>query len=119
VKAGLKDNKAILLVIIRAPTEGRKVVLAVDSGERESKESWSAVLRNLRRRGLRPCRCTIADRHLGIWAALAEQQPMAADQRCWNHKIFDVPHAMPKAHQSAAKPLLRTILYAETQAEWE
>jgi putative transposase len=119
VKAGLEDSKAVLRVIMGAPTEGRKVVLAVDSGQRESKESWGAVLRDLRMRGLKPWHCTIAARHLGIWATLAEQQPTAADQRCWNHKILNVLHAMPKTHQAAAKPLLRAILYAETQAECE
>jgi putative transposase len=54
VKAGLEDSKAALLVVIGALTNGRKVVLAVESGQRESKESWGAVLRDLRARGLRP-----------------------------------------------------------------
>ena len=82
VKAGLEDSKAALLVMIGALTNGQKVVLAVESGQRESKESWGAVLRDLRARGLKPWRCTIADGHLGIWAALAEQQPTAAEPRC-------------------------------------
>src|SRR5918999_28637 len=81
VKAGLEDTKAALLVMIGALTDGRKVVLAVESGQRESKDSWGAVLRDLRARGLQPWRCTIADGHLGIWAAF-EQQPAAAEQRC-------------------------------------
>ena len=90
VKAGLDASKAALLVLIGALTDGRKVVLAVESGQRESKESWGAVLRDLRTRGLKPWRCTIADGHLGIWAALAEQQPTAAEQRCWNHRLVNV-----------------------------
>lgn len=57
VKAGLEDTKAALLVMIGALTEGRKVVLAVESGQRESKASWGAVLRDLRARGLQPWRC--------------------------------------------------------------
>lgn len=88
VKAGLDDSKAALLVGIGALTDGRKVVLAVESGQRESKESWGAVLQDLRARGLKPWRCTIADGHLGIWAAMAEQQPTAAEQRCWNHRLL-------------------------------
>ena len=55
VKAGLEDTKAALLVMIGALTDGQKVVLAVESGQRESKESWGAVLRDLRMRGLKPC----------------------------------------------------------------
>src|SRR5262245_38687329 len=75
VKAGLEDTRAALLVMIGALTDGRKVVLAVESGVRESKESWGMMLRDLRKRGLKPWRCTIADGHLGLWAALGEQYP--------------------------------------------
>src|SRR3954466_8831151 len=61
VKAGLEDTKAALLVMIGVLTNGQKVVLAVESGQRESKESWGMMLRDLRKRGLKPWRCTIAD----------------------------------------------------------
>lgn len=119
VKAGLEESKAALLVLIGALTDGRKVVLAVESGQRESKESWGAVLRDLRTRGLKPWRCTIADGHLGIWAALAEQQPVAAEQRCWNHRLVNVLDAIPKAHQAEASAWLKTLPYAETRVECE
>jgi putative transposase len=116
VKAGLEATKAALLVVIGALTTGQKVVLAVESGQRESKESWGAVLRDLRARGLKPWRCTIADGHLGLWAALAEQQPAAAEQRCWNHRITNVLDAVPKKHQAEARTLLCAMPYAESQA---
>jgi transposase-like protein len=119
VKAGLEDSKAALLVVVGAGSDGRKVILAVTSGQRESKESWSAVLRDLRARGLKPWRCTIADGHLGIWAALGEQQPTAAEQRCWNHKLVNVLDAIPKKHQAAAGTLLKAMPYAETRAACE
>jgi putative transposase len=116
VKAGPEATKAALLVVIGALTTGQKVVLAVESGQRESKESWGAVLRELRARGLKPWRCTIADGHLGIWAALAEQQPPAAEQRCWNHRITNMLDVMPKKHQVEARTLLCAMPYAESQA---
>ena len=119
VKAGLEQTKAALLVVIGALTDGRKVVLAVESGQRESKESWGAVLRDLRTRGLKPWRCTIADGHLGIWAALAEQQPTAAEQRCWNHRLVNVLDAIPKTHQAEASLVLKTMPYADTQRACE
>lgn len=119
VKAGLEDTKAALLVVIGALTDGRKVVLAVESGQRESKEAWGAVLRDLRERGLRPWRCTMADGHLGIWAALAEQQPAAAEQRCWNHRILNVLDAIPMKHHTEATTLLKAMPYAETQTTCE
>jgi putative transposase len=56
------------------------------------------MLRDLRKRGLKPWRCTIADGHLGLWAALGEQYPTLAEQRCWNHRITNVLDAMPKKH---------------------
>jgi putative transposase len=119
VKAGLEDSKAALLVLIGALTDGRKVVLAVESGQRESTASWGVVLRDLRARGLPPWRCTIADGHLGIWAALAEQQPTAAEQRCWNHRITNVLDAIPTKHQAQARTLLCAMPYAESQAACE
>jgi putative transposase len=119
VKAGLEDTKAALLVMIGALTSGQKVVLAVENGQRESKESWGAVLRALRTRGLKPWRCTIADGHLGIWAALGEQYPTTAEQRCWNHRITNVLDAMPQKSQAEARTLLCAMPYADTQAACE
>jgi transposase-like protein len=119
VKAGLEDTKAALLVVIGALTDGRTIILAVESGQRESKESWGAVLRDLRARGLKPWRCTVADGHLGIWAALAEQQPEAAAQRCWNHRILNVLDAIPTTHHAQAKTLLKAMPYAETRTACE
>jgi transposase-like protein len=69
VKAGLEDTKAALLVMIGALTNGQKVVLAVESGQRECKASWGAMRRDLGARGLQPWRCTMADGHVGLWAA--------------------------------------------------
>jgi transposase-like protein len=119
VKAGLDASQAALLVLVGALTDGRKVILAVESGQRESKESWGAVLRDLRARGLKPWRGTVADGHLGLWAALAEQQPTAAEQRCWNHKILNVLDAIPTKDQAEATTLLKAMPYADTQAACE
>lgn len=119
VKAGLEHTKAALLVLIGALTNGQKVVLAVESGQRESHESWGAVLRDLRARGLKPWRCTFADGHLGIWAALAAQQPTAAEQRGWNHRITNVLDARPKKEQAQARTLLCAMPDAESQAACE
>jgi transposase-like protein len=119
VKAGLEDSKAALLVMVGALKDGRKVVLAVDSGQRESKESWARVLRDLRARGLRPWRATVADGHLGIWAALGEIFPEAEEQRCWNHRLMNVIDQLPKKVWPEAKVLLRKIPYADNQRECE
>jgi transposase-like protein len=119
VKAGLEDTKAALLVIIGALKDGRKVVLAVESGQRESKESWARVLRGLRDRGRRPWHVTVADGHLGIWAALTDVFPTSEEQRCWNHRLVNVLDHLPKKEWTEAKALLRTLPYADTRAECE
>jgi hypothetical protein len=77
----LEDSKAALLVIIGALTDGRKVLLAIEAGQRESKESWARVLRDLFARGLQPWRVTVADGHLGIWSALGELCPAGEERR--------------------------------------
>ncbi len=119
VKAGLEKDKAALLVIIGALVSGEKVLLACESGYRESKESWAAVLRDLTARGLKLGTVTVADGHLGIWSALGELHPEGKEQRCWNHKITNVLDAMPKRIRTEAGEYLTKIPYAETQAECE
>ena len=119
VKAGLEKDKAALLVVLAALSDGRKVVLAVTPGHRESTASWSAVLRDLAQRGLRTPRLVIGDGHLGIWAALRNVYPEVEEQRCWNHKILNVLAKLPTRQQPAAKSLLCQIPYAETRREAE
>jgi len=119
VKAGLEKEKAALLVVIAALRDGRKVVLAVESGYRESTQSWSGVLRDLKRRGMNAPRLVIGDGHLGIWGALANVYPEAGEQRCWNHRILNVLDRVPKKDQTAARKLLTLIPYAATKAKAE
>jgi putative transposase len=119
VKAGLEKDKAALLVVLAALSDGRKVVLAVTPGHRESTASWAAVLRDLRDRGLRAPRLVIGDGHLGIWSAVRHVYPEAREQRCWNHRILTVLDKLPKRQQGAAKALLCPIPYAPTRREAE
>ena len=77
VKAGLEDRKAAILVLLAGLSDGRKVLLALKSGQRESSESWASILRDVRARGLRAPRLVIGDGHLGIWAGLRQVYPEA------------------------------------------
>jgi len=119
VKAGLEKDKAALLVIIGALKSGEKILLACESGYRESKESWKEVLRSLRDRGLKFPELTVADGHLGIWSAFGEIHPEGNEQRCWNHKIRNVLNAMPKRLREEASELLKSVPYAKTQEKCE
>jgi putative transposase len=115
VKASLEKEKAALLVVIGGLLDGRKVVLAVEPGYRESTESWSEVLRDLKERGMN-CPClVVGDGNLGIWGALANIYPGALEQRCWNHKMVNVLDKLPKKLQGQAKRHLQDIVYAETR----
>ena len=119
VKAGLEKNKAALLVIIAGLSDGRKVILAVEPGYWESTESWSAVLRDLKNRGMNCPRLAAGDGNLGLWGALRNVYPEAAEQRCWNHKILNVLDRLPKKQQVEGKGRLQQIAYADSQAQAE
>jgi transposase-like protein len=119
VKAGIADRKAALLVIVGATSSGEKLLLACQAGERESKESWLGVLRDLKARGLPFPHLTVADGNLGIWAALGEIHPTGDEQRCWNHKIVNVLDTLPKKEQPEAVERLRVMMYASNRSACE
>ena len=85
----------------------------------ESTQSWSDVLRDIKRRGLSCPRLVVGDGHLGIWGALRNVYRQAAEQRCWNHKVMNVLDRLPKRRQEEAKLLLRRIPYAPSRTEAE
>ena len=119
VKAGLEKEKAALLVAIGGLSDGRKVVLAVEPGYRESTESWAEELRDLKQRGMNCPSLVIGDGHLGIWGALAGIYPEAEEQRCWNHKVLNVLDKLPKRVHDVAKKQLRGVAYAASRQEAE
>jgi putative transposase len=119
VKAGLEKDKAALLVMIGALSDGSKQVLAVESGHRESESSWASLLRDLKARGMRCPRLVIGDGHLGIWAALNKVMPEAPQQRCWNHRLRNVLDCVGKKRQAEAKNLLTKVMYAPTRKQAE
>ena len=119
VKAGLEKEKAAMLVVLAALRDGQKVIVAVESGYREPTESWAALLRDLKRRGLRPPKLVVGEGHLGIWGALAAVFPEAAEQRCWNHRIMNVLDKLPVKRHAEARSLLTKIPHAETREEAE
>ena len=117
VKAGLEKEKAVLLVVLAALSDGSKAVVSVTSGYRESTQSWSEVLRDLKGRGMGCPRLVIGDGHLGIWGALRNVYPQAEEQRCWNHRIVNLLTKLPKRVHKPALLILRQIPYAETREE--
>lgn len=108
----LEEDRLACLVIVGVLPDGRKEVIALEDGYRESTESWASVLRDLKRRGLTAPMLAVGDGNLGFWAALREVYPETKEQRCWKHKLANVLDKLPKRLQLRAKEMLREIMYA-------
>ncbi len=88
----------------------------MESGYRESTESWAEVLRDLRGQGLTAPFLAVGDGALGLWSALDQVFPTTEHQRCWNHRVLNVQSQLPKRLQAEARGRLREMVQAETQA---
>ena len=109
----LEEDRLCCLVLIGVRADGRKELVAVGDGFRESEDSWAEVLRDLKRRGMRAPVLAIGDGALGFWGALREVFPETKEQRCWVHKIANCLDALPQSLQSKAKAALHEIMNAE------
>jgi putative transposase len=109
----LGEGKLCLLVMIGVRADGRKELVALADGYRESAESWADLLRDCARRGMRAPVLAIGDGALGFWTAVREVFPEARAQRCWFHKIANVLGALPKSAHPGAKKALAEIWNAE------
>jgi transposase-like protein len=111
----LGEGKMCLLVMIGVRADGRKELVALADGYRESAESWADLLRDCARRGMRAPVLAVGDGALGFWTAVREVFPEARAQRCWFHKIGNVLGALPKSAHPGAKQALAEIWNAEDQ----
>lgn len=109
----LEEDRLCCLVLIGVRADGRKELVAVGDGFRESEDSWAEVLRDLKRRGMRAPVLAIGDGALGFWGALRDIFPETKEQRCWVHKIANCLDALPKSLQPKAKAALHEIMNAE------
>jgi transposase-like protein len=118
VQARLEDTAQCLLIIIGATPEGRKELVGLTDGVRESAQSWRELLLDLKRRGLSiGPELAVADGALGFWQALEEVWPNTRGQRCWVHKTANVLNKLPKSQQPKAKRALQEIWMAETKKD--
>lgn len=113
-------ERPCFLVILGATADGKKELVAIQAGCRESEESWLEALLDLKARGLRAGpRLAIGDGSLGFWKALRKAYPGTKQQRCWVHKTRNVLDKLPKSVQEAAKKHLQEIYLAPTREEAE
>jgi len=114
----LDDDRQCILVIVGAKPNGKKEVVAVIDGFRESKESWLSVARDLKRRGLKISpKLAIGDGALGFWAALDEEFPDTRHQLCWIHKTVNILDKLPDSLQGRAKSMIHDIYLAPSKKE--
>src|SRR5690349_11973311 len=120
VQARLEDDAQCLLVIIGATAEGKKELVGLADGIRESAQSWKELLLDLKRRGLTiDPQLAVADGALGFWNAIEEVWAKTRAQRCWVHKTANVLNRLPKSLQAKAKRALQDIWMAQTRTDAE
>jgi transposase-like protein len=113
----LEEDRQCILVLMGATADGHKELIAVQDGYRESEQSWSSMLLDLKQRGLTiDPKLAIADGALGFWAAMRKVWPTTREQRCWVHKTANVLNDLPKRLQPQAKEKLHQVWMAPTKA---
>lgn len=113
------DAKQCILVIIGVTSRGKKEFLAIEDGYRESEQSWTEVLINLKDRGFKSPKLAIGDGALGFWKASKKVFGETRSQRCWVHKTANILNKLPKQSQAKAKQYIHDIWMAETRENAE
>jgi transposase-like protein len=114
----LEEHRQCILVVMGATADGKKELLAVQDGYRESEQSWKELLLDLKARGLAlDPELAVGDGALGFWKALPQVWPSTRAQRCWCHKTANVLNKLPKGEQPRAKEALQQIWMAATRAD--
>ena len=112
----LEEGRSCILVVIGATAEGKKELVAIQDGERESEQSWYELLLDLKQRGLSIApELATGDGALGFWKALPKVFPKTRQQRCWVHKMANVLDKIHKSQQPSAKQHLQQIWMAPTR----
>ena len=120
LQARMEPQAECMLVLIGATPEGRKELLGLQTGMRESGQSWKELLVDLKARGLSIAPdIAVGDGALGFWKALEEAFPSTRHQRCWQHKSLNVLDKLPKSVQPNAHRDLREIWLSENRAAAE
>ena len=120
LQARMEPQAECMLVLIGATPEGKKELLGLQVGVRESAQSWRELLVDLKARGLAIApELATGDGALGFWKALEEVSPTTRHQRCTVHKTANVLDKLPKSMQPAAKSDLREIWAAPDRATAE
>jgi putative transposase len=120
LQARMEEDRQCVLVIIGADEKGKKELVGLYDGVRESEQSWKELLLDLKQRGLeKPPQLAIGDGALGFWKALLQVYGETQRQRCWVHKTLNVLNKVPSSIQAKVKQHLQNIWMAETKEDAE
>ena len=112
----LEEDRQCILVVMGATADGKKELIAIADGYRESEQSWMELLLEVKSRGLViDPKLATGDGALGFWKALPKVFPTTRTQRCWVHKTANVLDKLPKRLQPRAKESIHAIWMADTR----
>ncbi len=114
----LEEDRQCILVLMGATADGRKELIALVDGYRESEQSWLTLLLDVKQRGLKlDPKLATGDGALGFWKALPQAFPTTKEQRCWVHKTANVLDKLPKRLHPTAKEQIHQIWMAEKKVD--
>lgn len=93
---------------------GKKVLLHLALGDKESHACWEAFIEDMKRRGLRQPLLVVVDGAQGVRRAVREKWPGALLQRCQVHKMRNILAKLPHVARPALKKLIYKAFTART-----
>jgi transposase-like protein len=90
------ERKEPVLAAYGIDEQGRKVLLHVGPGNRESHENWKTFLQEMVQRGFKAPLLTITDGNPGVIEAVKEIFPLGLRQRCQKHRMENILGKAPK-----------------------
>ena len=115
-RAGTNEKEGVLAAY-GLLEDGKKVLLHLALGHRESYDAWLSFLHEMTARGLQEPLLVIVDGNPGLKKALREVFPHALRQRCQVHKMRNLLAKLPRSIQAKMKQLIHQVFYAETFEE--
>jgi transposase-like protein len=116
VRIGKRRERVPVLVTLGVCGDGERVVLDVRLAGDESTAAWRDVIRSLVDRHVGVPRLAMIDGSAGLAAALREQWPSLAIQRCTAHKLRNLEAKAPVRLREELAEDYRRMIYAETRA---
>jgi len=116
LRQGTAEKEGVL-VAWGVTEEGKKVLLHIDRGERESYDCWKTFVEDMKLRGLNEPLLVIRDGNSGLKKMARECFPYFLHQRCQAHKMRNILSKLPKDMQAKMKRLIHSAFYAKDYPE--